>query len=196
LLALDVAVFRAIQEIFRSPGWMVLLSALTVLGSGWGSLLVVPLFASPRSRRLAVTLAGVLLGTAPITFLLKVLVRRRRPFLVLDGVRALVFEAPTDFSFPSGHASGSFAFATFVALVILRRPLLGPALTRRRWLRRLFATLLFLGAVGVGLSRVALGVHFPGDVLVGALIGASTGALGAHVYLRGSAARARPTGSA
>lgn len=200
MIELDVRIFRALQEAFGGPSWLAVMSALTVLGSGWGSLLVLPLFASTKTRRFASILACVLVGTAPITFTLKLLVRRPRPFMTLDGVRALVFEAPTDFSFPSGHASGSFAFATFTALVLLRgggarvslaagvapAPLVASVVPPPfvRGVRRVFAVLLLAAAAGVGLSRVVLGVHYPGDVLVGSLLGISTGAFGAFAYRR------------
>jgi undecaprenyl-diphosphatase len=155
--------------------------ALTVIGSGWGALLIVPLLASPRTRRFGVSLAAVLLGNAMVVFALKATVQRRRPYLSLPDVHPLVFEAPTDFSFPSGHAAGSFAFATFVAVVLLRHARLDPARKKRRLL---VAGLALAAASGVALSRCALGVHFPGDVLAGALLGSSLGGLGARLHLR------------
>ena len=39
-------------------------------------------------------------------------------------------------------------------------------------------------AFGIAMSRCVLGVHFPGDVLVGAILGATFGALGARLHLR------------
>ena len=46
------------------------------------------------------------------------------------------------------------------------------------------SSVLLLLALGVALSRIALGVHFPGDVTAGAIIGATSGAIGANLYLR------------
>ena len=65
---------------------------------------------------------------------------------------------PTSTSFPSGHAASGFAFA---AAIGRDQPWLGIALR-------------FLAAA-VGYSRVHTGVHYPGDVVVGSLIGESTG---------------------
>jgi undecaprenyl-diphosphatase len=65
---------------------------------------------------------------------------------------------PTSASFPSGHAASGFAFA---AAVGWNQPLLGTALR-------------FLAAA-VAYSRVHTGVHYPGDVVVGSLMGAGTG---------------------
>ena len=64
---------------------------------------------------------------------------------------------PVSRSFPSGHTACAFAFATAIGDVLPRDALA---------LRML--------AAAVGYSRVHAGVHFPGDVLLGALIGTST----------------------
>ncbi|MBS2018241.1 MAG: phosphatase PAP2 family protein [Deltaproteobacteria bacterium] len=167
------------HESIADTRWLALFSVLTVLGSGWGSLLVLPLFASPRTRRFAAFLAGVIVTNAIVIALLKVLVRRPRPFLVLSGVHPLVFEAPGGWSFPSGHAAGSFSFAMFAALVLLR----GPDYARHPAKRATLACFLLVAAAGVAASRVALGVHFPSDILVGALVGGAVGAVGARRYL-------------
>ncbi len=186
MLELDVRLFRYLHQSIADTRWLVVMSVLTVLGSGWGSLFVIPLFASPRTRRFAKVLAAVLATNAVVIALLKLIVRRKRPFLALDGVHALVFEAPSGWSFPSGHAAGSFSFAVFAAIVLLR----GPEYARHPLKRTLLACFLVLAATGVATSRVALGVHFPLDVVAGALIGAVIGALGARIYLRGGKASA------
>ncbi len=75
---------------------------------------------------------------------------------------------PTDPSMPSGHAMTAFAGAV----------VLGAVVPRARW------ALLAL-AVGIALSRVYLGVHFPSDVLAGAALGAAIGAAVAWLLPRG-----------
>lgn len=184
MLALDVRIFRWLHDSIADSGWLALFCALTVLGSGWGSLLVVPLFASPRTRRFAKFLAASMVTNAIIIGLLKVLVQRPRPFLVLAGVHALVFEAPGGWSFPSGHSAGSFSFAIFAAIALLR----GPEYSRHPALRTMLALSMVVAAGGVAASRVALGVHFPSDILVGAVIGSSVGAYWARRYLTGKPA--------
>jgi undecaprenyl-diphosphatase len=184
LIELDVRVFRWMHESIADTRWLALFCVLTVLGSGWGSLLVLPLFASKRTRRFATFLTGVLVTNAVVIALLKLLVRRPRPFLVLPHVSPLVFEAPGGWSFPSGHAAGSFSFAMFAALVLLR----GPEYRRHPMKRTALACFMLVAAGGVAASRVALGVHFPSDILVGALIGATVGTLWARRYLAPSTA--------
>ena len=90
---------------------------------------------------------------------LKNAIGRQRPPLVDPRVHPLI-PLPHDPSMPSGHAMMAFAGATLLALVA----------PRLRWA---FLAL----AAGVALSRVYLGVHFPSDVMVGAVIGAAIGAL-------------------
>ncbi len=150
-----------------------LMIALTLLGSGWSMVGLVPLLAISRTRRFAGTLVLTLLLTAALVFGLKQAVARVRPVHALAGVQGL-FGTPTDFSFPSGHAAGSFAFAAFVATVLLAAP--------RRRAAGIVAGGLFVLAAGVALSRVYLGVHFPGDVAAGALVGLAVGAVGGRLY--------------
>ena len=185
MIALDVRVFRWLQESFSQGGWLALMCVLTVLGSGWGALLVLPLFAAPRTRRFGISLTTVLIVTSIVVFVLKAIIQRRRPYLAVPGVHALVFEAPTDFSCPSGHAAGSFAFATFVAVVLVRHAIREPKKKKRRIV---LAMLALVAALGVGMSRCVLGVHFPLDVLAGAALGSALGTLGARWHLRRLAA--------
>jgi undecaprenyl-diphosphatase len=116
-----------------------------------------------------------------VVFVLKAIVRRPRPYLTLPGARALIFEAPTDYSFPSGHAAGSFTFATFVAVVLVEHARRSPTKKKRRVVLSVVA---LLAALGVAVSRCALGVHFPADVLAGAALGAAAGALGGQWHRR------------
>lgn len=174
---LDVRVFRLLHEAL-SGGWLLPMAVLSVIGGGWGSLALVPMLAAARTRPMAKALAGVLAATAILVFVLKRLVARARPCACLPGMKALVFAPPTDASFPSGHAAGSFAFAVFVAIVLVRAAKGAPP--GERALRFGGAATLLLLAFGVGLSRIALGVHFPGDVLAGAFLGALAASVGAH----------------
>ena len=84
---------------------------------------------------------------------------RRRPFGRLGQVEALV--AHTDErSFPSRHVASGLAMAVIGANA---HPRLGTAMATVAW--------------ALGLSRVAAGLHYPSDVLAGALLGFATGRL-------------------
>jgi undecaprenyl-diphosphatase len=156
-------------------------AAFSVAGQGWILLALLPLLAFRRHRATALALTGVLAATAVAVSLLKLAVHRVRPCHALTGVRCLWGTTPTDFSFPSGHAAGSFAFAAFVGSLALAGA--SGARPRRRW--RLATCAIAIGAATcIALSRVYLGVHFPGDVAAGSLLGAAIGTLGARFHVR------------
>ncbi len=161
---------------------VLVMTIVTCLGSGWMLLGLVPFFARERTRTFAVHLLATLIVTAILVFVAKLAVHRPRPAFVLAGVRAL-FDAPHDFSFPSGHAAGSFAFALFTGAVLRDRGASHEGRSVTSFALRFAApAALFALASLVALSRVYLGCHFPGDVTAGALLGATCGALGARAH--------------
>ncbi len=119
---------------------------------------VLALAGGRSGRRAAVTgMASVAVTSAVMNLAVKPVVRRRRPErgeLVLEARRVPM---PTSASFPSGHSAAAFAFATGVGHVL-------------PWTA---VPLRALGAL-VAYSRVHTGVHFPGDVVAGALLGGAT----------------------
>ncbi len=89
----------------------------------------------------------------------KPIFRRPRPLPVPDAWLTRIVPLPSSTSFPSGHASSAAGFAVGAAL---EAPIL--------------AIPLGVLAAGVGWSRVRLRVHYPGDVLVGFVVGAAVAA--------------------
>ena len=117
-------------------------------------------FGGRRARR-AAALGVASIGVTSLTAnaVVKPLLVRRRPDRIAAGVpEERYVRMPTSTSFPSGHAASAFAFATVVGREL-------PAV----------AVPLHLLALGVAYSRVHTGVHYPGDVIVGALIGEACG---------------------
>ena len=144
--------------------------ALSAIGSGWSMVGLPPFLAIRRTRGVALGLTLSLVVVAISVFVLKAIVGRARPCMCLPGVHALYFTTPTDGSFPSGHAAGSFCFATYLALRAMQSG----------WSRRAkiaVAVVLGLFAAGVSISRVYLGVHYPFDIAAGALLGSAIGAV-------------------
>ncbi|MGH8352567.1 MAG: bifunctional DedA family/phosphatase PAP2 family protein [Pseudomonas sp.] len=107
-----------------------------------------------RQWRAALFAGGALLGSGLANGLLKMLFARARPEVLLQPLNS--------FSFPSGHSSAAFAF--FLVLGVLAGRGQPPRL-RLVWL-----LLAGLPALAIALSRVYLGVHWPTDVLAGALL--------------------------
>ncbi len=104
------------------------------------------------------------ISSLAVGFLLKVLIARPRP----EGlVMLLPLTNLVDYSFPSGHT-----IAAFAALPVLLREY--PSM---KWFWISFAVL-------VGLSRLYLGVHYPSDVVAGALIGYVLGSLAVFLKVR------------
>jgi membrane-associated phospholipid phosphatase len=120
--------------------WFILGATLAILDNGrWESWLICAL------------LGPVAIG---LNYVVKLAVKRPRP--VLEGLPPLG-GAPSSLSFPSAHATSSFAVATAMCRV-------DPATSAA-----------FLVAIALSLGRPYLGMHYPSDVLVGALIGVALG---------------------
>lgn len=175
---LDTAVYAAIAKT-QTP---VLDQALGRLSRAadfsklWlGSALGLALFGGEQGRRAAVSgVASLGLSAAAVNAVLKPLWDRRRPEHVKQRVRfARWVRMPKSRSFPSGHAASGVAFATGVAS---EAPVPG--------------SLLAVLAALVGYSRVHTGVHYPSDVVAGAVIGAALSPIARAASERSRAAAA------
>ncbi len=134
-------------------GW----TAITHLGGTIPSLLAagLPLLACCELYRAGALAVVTLVVSHLLVQLVKRTVGRGRPALV--GELSAIIREPDRFSFPSGHATASFAVALAYAMVF-------------PWWS---GPLLLLAAL-VGFSRVRLGVHYPSDVVVGQLLATLT----------------------
>ena len=151
---------RMVFEVFNGlpAGWGLLLLSVMQLGTLLG-VLALALVAEFAAKRL---LAGELLVAGLsgwlISRVLKVLVARPRPSVLLDDVVIRAGEAG-GFGFPSGHVTIAAALATVVA-----------AWLPRRWQAPLWALV-----IAVAMGRMHVGAHLPLDVVGGALLGALIG---------------------
>lgn len=126
-------------------------------GIGW-ILLAAVLLCIPRTRRTGTAMGlALLMGLLIGNVILKNAVARIRPY-ELDPTVVLLVDRLRDFSFPSGHTLASFEAATVLAVYHRKAGI---------------AALIFAGIIG--LSRLYLFVHFPTDVLTGAMLGTAIG---------------------
>lgn len=150
------------------------LSRIGTLGAVWIAIALLVALLWRRWGVLIVTAASVAIADLVAT-ILKSAIDVERPSSRYALPKTLV-HAPHDHSFPSGHASTSFAGATILAAYA---PRLWPA-----WL---------LLAVAIAFSRVYVGVHYPLDVVAGAAIGVATALLLLAASRRRSRAATRST---
>ena len=137
-------------------------------------LLALVLLLMRRQRQYGAAVAcGLVLDLVACNLVLKPLIGLIRPFAVNPDV-VLLIAPPVDASFPSGHTAVSFA-AVF-ALKTAGSPLWKPALAL---------------AVVIAFSRLYLYVHWPSDVLGGAVLGSAVGWAGAWLVQRAEQALAR-----
>lgn len=151
VVRLDTVRSPALDGIMAAVSGLADASRLWIATAAWLALL-----GGVGGRRAAIRgLASLGLTSAVVNIPLKIFWQRPRPEAVTVGrVRP-----PTSYSFPSGHTASAFAFATGVGLEM-------PSL--------LLPLLLSAGAVGC--SRVYVRVHYPSDVIAGALLGVAIGA--------------------
>lgn len=162
-MSIDNTILDYIQSYIRCDFLDVIMPFITRLGDGgilWiaGSLI---LLIYPKTRKVGfAALLGLAFEVLCCNFIIKPFVARPRPCDVNTTIQLLISK-PTDFSFPSGHTGASFAAVSSLYFS-----------KNRLWIPSLIL------AVLIGFSRLYLYVHYPSDVLAGALTGIMTGWLG------------------
>jgi membrane-associated phospholipid phosphatase len=109
------------------------------------------------AKQKALFIGESFLASAFITTVLKDVIRRERPYVKHPEIQPLSSEG--SYSMPSGHTSTAFATATSLSIACPKWYVVVPS---------------FVWASSVGYSRMHLGVHYPSDVLVGAVVGSGS----------------------
>ena len=118
-------------------------------------------------RRKAFVIGGSLIISTIISSGIKFAVNRDRPFETYPEIIKLTSGGSP--SFPSGHTSMAFSTATSLSLMFPKWYVIAPA---------------YIWAGAVGYSRMHLGVHYPSDVLIGAIIGGGSAVLSKWVITK------------
>ncbi len=141
-----------------------ILAFITSLGNAgiiWIVLAVVLLILQKTRKTGIIVAAALLMDLILCNLILKNLVARVRPYDVNTAI-AILIKKPLDFSFPSGHTAASFAAMTALFL----------AKMKKAWIAALVL------AVLIAFSRLYFYVHYPTDVLGGAVVGILSGIIG------------------
>lgn len=153
---MEIEILDFIQQMRTAFGdfIMPIITHLGDAGIMWIALTLVMIII-PKTRRVGITMAVALAINALIcNCALKPLVARTRPFDINTDIQLLI-KKPTDYSFPSGHTSASFAVTT----VLLKSKY-----------KKIAWTALVLSIL-IAFSRMYLYVHYPTDILGGLAVG-------------------------
>lgn len=165
ILELDREIFLELNSSFRNP-WLDQLMMFLSTTTAWIPLFLVLLYLLMKNYRkqtwlilLAVGLT-ILLADQITSSVMKPFFERLRPShepILAERVYIVNQYRGGKFGFASSHAANTFGIATLMSVALrMYRP----------WIN-----LLFLWAIGVGYTRIYLGVHYPGDIVAGYLVG-------------------------
>jgi len=164
LYSIDVFLFRLVNQSISNPIFDKLFLLITDVKSWLIAYIIIWFVLLLKGGRMgkisAVGIIILIVVTDQLSSaLLKNVFERLRPCHVLEDINLLV-SCKKSFSFPSSHAVNNFAVAFFFGNLFKK-----------------YKSLLIAVAVFVALSRVYIGIHYPSDIIAGALIGGSIGYL-------------------
>lgn len=155
-------IYENIQnEILNLP--MIFISTLGNKGFIFIIVTTILLF-TKKYRKIGITLLiSLIIGLVVVNIILKPSIARIRPYEINQSINLLINKMH-DYSFPSGHTLASFEFATAIFLY------------NKKW-----GYVSFIFALLMGFSRMYLYVHFPTDVICGAILGILFSIISYHI---------------
>jgi len=156
----DCRIFQSINQHYDQRILQLFFSRITHLGGATFTIctcLILAFLTTNLTRQTAIASAISLAISHIPVHLIKKLYPRKRPYLIIDKSKFPI-KALRDHSFPSGHTTAIFS-------VIIPFVLYMPTLS----------ILLITIGLSVGISRIFLGLHYPSDVMAGALLGTTSG---------------------
>ncbi len=164
----ELRILNAIQTMRTTPmdKFMVTISSVGNLSIIWIAFIFIFLAAKELKDQGKIMIIAFALNILLVNILVKNLVARPRPYEVANFTNLLVHKL-SDNSFPSGHTSYAFTFATIITRLNKNKALV------------VFTDIL---AILIAFSRLYLYVHFPTDVLAGVVFGILIGILSIKIY--------------
>lgn len=166
----DHNVLKFVNHTMRTEFLDHIMPYITKLGDAgifWIALALILLIPKKTRRTGAAMGVAMLIGLIIGNGLLKNIIARTRPYDISNTVlprHKLLIDPPTDYSFPSGHTLASFEAATAIYKD-----------------HTVYGFLAFVLALLIAFSRIYLQVHYPSDVLGGAILGFLFGLLGSTI---------------
>jgi len=165
---IDFLILNFIQENIKNPlldKVMVFITSLGNMSIIWFVIGIYLLLNKKYRKYGAMLFISLMLCLLVGNLTLKPLVARIRPFNAMPLLDGLIIKPPLDFSFPSGHTMCSFA----------------PAIVLCYMNKKVGICAIILSTL-IGFSRLYLYVHYPSDVLTGAILGILMGLLAICIY--------------
>ena len=182
LQPIDSTILLWIQNYMRSDILNKIMISFTSLGNHgilFIAMTVIALLLARTRKAGAASAIALIIGAILTSVLIKPLAARPRPYVITEGLYALVDMSSDPNSFPSGHTCAAFGLAT-------------------AWLRTMpskkIKVLAVVLAVLMGFSRLYVAVHNPSDVIVGALVGAFSGLIAVIIIKAWDDRKNRQTG--
>lgn len=153
----DVNILLWLQDCVRCEGLDYLFLFITTLGNAgivWIGLTLILLYRKDTRRTGYMSAAALISSVLINNLLLKNLVARIRPYEMIEGLTCLIGKQ-SDYSFPSGHSAASFAAAVIFFMTLPKK----------------YGVSALILAILISFSRLYIGVHYPTDVLAGAVSG-------------------------
>lgn len=164
---MDLLILNYINENLRSPALDFAMKFFTYIGE-YGTIWIIIalslLFFKQYRKYGIIMLISLTLCLLLGEFVLKNLISRARPFYIDDDIK-LIISPPGGYSFPSGHSASSFAGARVLYKA-----------------KKKIGIIAYIVASLIAISRVYLYVHYPSDVLAGALIGTLISSIILYLY--------------
>lgn len=164
---MELEILKHIQSI-SNPFFDFLFQLITICGEQIVLIVIISIIYWALDKKFGEYIAYSVLTSVLVNNAIKDIFKLKRP-IGEEGIRTLREETATGYSFPSGHTQGAASFYGSIAIYMKKKAMY------------IIATIMI---VLIGFSRLYLGVHYPKDVIVGAILGVLTAWICYKLYIR------------